>query len=92
MLKNSLISCFLILVKKIKTKKTLMSRKLFFIGGLAAIVTMIYTVLLILNEEAAEGQLTYQIILQAIYFHTLVIFFLAVIKREHNDLYMLRIS
>ena len=69
-----------------------MSRKLFFIGGLSAIVSMIYTVLLILNKEAAEGQLIYQIILQAVYFHTLVIFFLAVIKREHYDFSMINIS
>lgn len=70
-----------------------MSRKLFFIGVLSAIVSMIYTVLLILNKEDAEGgQLIYQVILQAIYFHTIVIFFLSAVKRKHSDLHMVHIN
>jgi len=69
-----------------------MSRKLFCIGGFAAIISIIYTALLIINREAVESQFTYQIIAQTNYFHAVTILFLGVLKRADFDLYMVNIS
>jgi hypothetical protein len=69
-----------------------MSRKLFCIGGLAAIISIIYTALLIINREAAESQFIYQIIAQTNYFHAVTILFLATLKREYLDFYMVSVS
>lgn len=68
-----------------------MSRKLFLIGGLAAIFSIIYTVLLTFNKEAVES-FDYLIITQTNYFHVVMILFLAVIKREYQDQYMVKVS
>jgi|TARA_B110000285_G_C14887155_1_gene496755 hypothetical protein len=69
-----------------------MSRKLFCIGGLAAVFSIIYTALLIINTEATESVFVYQIIAQANYFHAVTILFLATLKREYLDFYMSSVS
>jgi hypothetical protein len=69
-----------------------MSRKLFCIGGFAAIISIIYTALLIINREAVESQFVYQIIAQTNYFHAVTILFLGVLKRSYFDSYMVNIS
>jgi hypothetical protein len=69
-----------------------MSRKLFCIGGLAAVFSIIYTALLIINTEATESVFVYQIIAQSNYFHAVTILFLATLKREYLDFYMSSVS
>ena len=69
-----------------------MSRKLFCIGGLAAIFSIIYTTLLIINTEATESVFLYQIIAQTNYFHAVTILFLATLKREYLDFHMSNVS